>query len=449
MAHDQHQTVIAKYVASIGGSSSVFDDDGFASLELAGCPVTVNVKDGGSRLRGRAVVATVADPDAAQTWLDSKPAPPTSELALWETPDQGHVLRLVWERGIEVDSHHRDPIRDELELIRTAWTSGSNLDFPELVDPLPDPRDDAPQQAWLMLGDEASFPTEDEVGEAILRGETGVFETLWTAAKQTQPGDLLVFYFTGRRKAAHFVARAASAAFSSSDWAVNADREMNDQQWWVYCTPLLPIEPLPLAKLREASAGQLLLRGRSGKFMKPDTVAALPFVSRITEFQDYVDEVAATPTGRADLPSPASMTLTEVVSLAGGAMQLEADVEQYVVEPLLRGVLADSDLKWTRQFPIGRQRADYVVTRAETPQCVIEVKLAINDAGSWSRSPDLAQVVGYASALDVPAVLIDTQRIALFDRGAAVPAHIFDRSELRNPPVLNTLRAHFGGEEED
>lgn len=444
MALDQHQAVVARYVAAIGGSAPAFDDDGFATFELSGCPATVNVKDGGSRLRGRAVVAAVTDVDAARAWLHSQPVPPTSELSLWDTADRGPILRLVWERDVDLGSDLHDPIHEELHLIHSAWTAGADVDFPRIVDPLPDPRDAGPQQAWLMLGDQASFPTDEQIGEAILHGDVGVFETMWTAAKQTQPGDLLIFYFTGERKAAHFVARAASAAFPRSDLAVNADRDVQDQQWWVYCTPLLPIEPLSYQQLREASDGQLLLRGRSGKFMKPDTIAALPFISQLPEFQEYVDDVAKTPAGRAELPPPESMTLADIVALAGGALTLESDVEQYVVEPLLRSTLADTGLEWMRQFPVGRKRADYVVTRDGFPMCVIEVKLAINNVGHWHRSPDVAQVVGYARTLDVPAVLIDTQRVALIERGAVVPTHVIDRSDFLSRATQTTLRTHLG-----
>lgn len=444
MALDQHQALLADYVEAIGGSSPVFDDDGFVDFELSGQRATVNVKEGGSRLRGRVVVAQIPDVDVAHAWLDSQVLPPTSELAIWGTPAEGAVLRLVWERSTDATHDAADPIRDELAHIQTAWATGADLHFPELAQAMPDPRDEAPQQAWLMLGDEASFPTDDALGEAWQSGESGVFEVLWTAAKQTQPGDLLLFYFTGQRKAVHFVARAASSAFYTADLAVDALGTVRDQQWWVYCTPLMPIEPIPLQVIRDATDGELLLRGRSGKFLKPATVAALPFVSTDPDLQGYVDEVVTTPTGRADLPSAESMTLDDVVSLAGGAMRLEADVEEYVVEPLLRAVLADTELAWTRQFPIGRKRADYVVTRSEVPQCVIEVKLAINDAGSWQRSPDLAQVTDYASTLDVPAVLMDTQRLVLIDRGAVVPSRIIERVDLASREVASALRQHLG-----
>ena len=50
---DLHRALIAGYVEAIGGSTPIFDDDGFATFELAGCPATVNIKDGGSRLRAR------------------------------------------------------------------------------------------------------------------------------------------------------------------------------------------------------------------------------------------------------------------------------------------------------------------------------------------------------------------------------------------------------------
>jgi len=65
-----------------------------------------------------------------------------------------------------------------------------------------------PTNAWLLIGDEASFPTASDLRDNRRRPLTD--DQIWTGSKQTQPGDLLFFYFVAPRKAIHFAARAAS-----------------------------------------------------------------------------------------------------------------------------------------------------------------------------------------------------------------------------------------------
>jgi len=58
--------------------------------------------------------------------------------------------------------------------------------------------------------------------------------------------------------------------------------------------------------------------------------------------------------GRADLPAPDNVTIHEWPHLASGAMPLEANVSQYVVEPLIRFALDGSNHTWLGEYPVGR-----------------------------------------------------------------------------------------------
>ncbi len=101
--------------------------------------------------------------------------------------------------------------------------------------------DSPPTNAWLLVGDEASRPGDDELSD--FRRSWRAAETLWTSPKQVQPGDLLFFYFISPIKAVHFAARAASYPFFDSSITVNAYKKVSDHQWWVRYTPMVPVEP--------------------------------------------------------------------------------------------------------------------------------------------------------------------------------------------------------------
>ena len=431
MEIDGHQRLLMDYVAAIGGNDPRLHSDGLVQFDLDGVPSKVRVKEGGARIRGAATIEHIDDVDAAWSWIESQPNPPTSELAAWDS-GEGPVLRHVWERAIGVSLGVDDPIAAEVAAFRAAWRDGAEVAPTPSEFDWSDPRDTLAQQAWLLFADDGAWPSDDELVQQHLSGDAGVFESTWTAAKQTQVGDLLLFYFGGSRKSVNFVARAASPAFYTSDVDVVADAKVRSEQWWVFHTPMVPIEPIALSDLRSACGDQLILRGRSGKFLKPAAIDDLTFTAPDAGFQAEVDEITVRPTGRADLPDPESMTWQDAKEIAGGALKLESDVEQYIVKPLLRACLAETQLRVEAQFPIGRKRADFVVLEGDEARCVVEVKLAINDSGDWTGSPDLAQTIDYARELDCPSVLIDTQRIVLIDRGATRPSRILERATLES-----------------
>jgi hypothetical protein len=437
-----------EYVTAIGADQTATHEDGYVHFRLHDCDGRVRVKAGGNRIRASVVVDIVDDIDTALGWVDSQPLPASSELALWHLDDGNGVLRLVWERTLARTLGHGDPIADELEAFVRAWREHATADVSDEPFRQPDPRDPEPEQAWLIIADDGAWPSDDELGQYQESGNAGIFECLWTGAKQTQAGDLVLIYFMGERKAAHFVARAASAAFYTSDIDVNAVSEAGNEQWWVYLTPLVEIEPIRFADLKEACNGHLILKGRSGKFLHPDTIDRLTFTAINPEQQAEVNRVVQRPAGRADLPDADSMTWEQVGDLAGGALGLESDVSRYVLNPLLRHCLEGSGLTFVAEYPIGKKRADFVVVDHEEPTCVVEVKLAINDGGDWSRSPDLQQTIGYAHALGCPAVLIDANRIILIDANSTEPRQIIERRSLDRGLLhsgnIDDLAEHLG-----
>lgn len=362
------------YVRAIGGKPQG-EVDKSLTFTLEASEGVVQLKDCGTRLAGSVRIG--APGDDFVRWV-SEQQPPSSAAFGWLLDDgaEDHPV-LLFERPLDEELGQDDPLPAELKAYKHAWTRRCNVRPPAVPALRGDPRDLEPQQAWLVVGDDASWPTEDELYEEADLGAVGIFRSVWTAAKQTQTGDLLLVYFMGSRKAVHFVARAASPAFYDADIGVNSTGTPSDHQWWVFHTPLLPVEPITFKQLQLANGGHLILRGRSGKFLHPETVQALSIAPAESDTTEEVEEVVRTPTGRADLPDPNGTDLATLSSIAAGALRLESDVSSHVVGPLLRHLLDGTALVVEPEFPIGAKRADFMVLHGHRPVCVVEVKLAI------------------------------------------------------------------------
>ena len=150
----------------------------------------------------------------------------------------------------------------------------------------------APTNAWLLMGDEASMPTSQELRSSRTEWRQ---QCLWTGPKQVQPGDLLFFYFIAPTKAVHFVARAATHPIFDPHEGVNSVRPVDPNQWWLIRTPLVPVAPVPFASLQRLHDGYLNLRGKPSHYLSPDRVGACP-ESRGTWVTIRSADYAAAPT---------------------------------------------------------------------------------------------------------------------------------------------------------
>lgn len=104
------------------------------------------------------------------------------------------------------------------------------------------------------------------------------------------------------------VALTREASGVSRDIPVNADQPVADTQWWGHFTTPIEIEPIPVDVLRRAAGGHLPLRGRSGLYLRPDTIEALSIRAKNPADQAALDRVLAVPVGLADLPHPDDIT---------------------------------------------------------------------------------------------------------------------------------------------
>lgn len=435
------------------GGTEVEVDGHTVQFFIGDVPCMAYVKDGGNRLRGTAYLDT-APTEGVGAWVARQPQPESGLLELAAMPgrEHQHMLRILFERAIGWPDMDNDPLYEEVMIYADAWRERLDIEAVEDYSApfvLPgDPRDTEPANAWLLFGDSAAYPTRKEVQADERRGDAGIFEWLWTTAKQTEVGDLVFCYFITPHKAAHFVARTASRAFFDREIGVNANQEVADAQWWCLLTTPIEIEPIPVEVLRDCADGFLPLRGRSGLYLRPEVVAALPVVARYPEDAAALARVLCTPVGNPDLPDPANVSRQEWRSIASGAMKLEKHVEQYIVEPMLRLLLeSEPSLTHQRSYRIGAKVADYVVSGPEGPRCVLEVKLALREAseGIWEHSPDFLQVRGYADSLNTGSILIDANRICLIDNQAPSPWRIIDRRHA-TPTDLADIATHIRGE---
>ena len=298
----------------------------------------------------------------------------------------------------------------------------------------PDPMQ--PENAWLLIGDEASFPSAEELAEMRSAAQAGVYDNDWTAPMNGAEGDLVLIYFMAPRKAAHFVARLASLPFWDSEVEVNALTPVDPHQWWAYTTAFIEIEPIPFRAIQEAQDGFLVLKGRSGKYLYPETIAALTFTAKNPTQQPELDLVAQRPQGDSRLPDKKTMTLGEWKSIPSGLLPLEAKVSEYIVEPLAEFITSaphwfGPTLTLKREHKVPKGSVDFLMIVDEVPVAAVEVKLAVRRPanGVWADSPDFQQLKRYMDHLQLPGILIDAHSILLVDPGDDSPRDEFARAD--------------------
>lgn len=271
-----------------------------------------------------------------------------------------------------------------------------------------------PVNAWVVMGSDEAFPTKADLAEQQSAADRGSYTWTWTVNKATRAGDLLLFYFVAPKKSLHFVARAVCDAFFERDTDPSSGAVFGPAQWWAYVSPLVPVEPVDGAKLRELLE-QPVMRGGSGHYCKPIGIERLREHLALEVPGVDLALVLPMPMGVAGLPNPDDMTLDEWRNMADGALYPEKVVEQFVVEPLLAIALGKrrAECEVVGQYPIGRKSADHVILRDGVPVCVIETKVTVRRpiGPDWSTSPDFRQVANYARELNVPGILVDAHAV--------------------------------------
>lgn len=429
------QRSLADMVAAFRGTEVEWDLD-WVGMWADDLWYSAEVLPGRSRVRITVVLASLdaSEIESAKVWADVEARRSPAIIEVWEDSED-NCLAAVFERPLDSHGWTTDPLPRIAAELWYAWDEGRTVAVADAdLAVFGDPILMTPASAWLMTGTAAAFSSPDEEAAMWSDARVSVYDHLWTAAKQTAVGDLLLFYFTAPHKLIRYAARAASDAFFSTDLSVNSDQEVASQQWWVYTTPLIEIEPVSFRALTEAAQGHLIVKGRSGRFLHPDIVDRLNLAAHDPRRQHALDAVFRRPNGMADLSDPRSLSINELREIASGALRIEQDVSMYVVEPLLRliGVKREN---WRREYRVGRGLADYVVVAKDLPKCVVEVKLAT------VLEKDMKQLQRYSSHLKCPGILIDSRRILLAAAASTTPLAVFERSRLSTHD-LKRIRAH-------
>lgn len=436
-------------IRKLGGEDIVIAKANTVDFSLRGIPAFARVQDGG-RIRGSVFVdAEVPTEDMAEAceWAEEQEVRACRVDALWyPEPETIGAIRLLFERELDPESiAPDDSLGAEAEALVASWF-GDDLPARRSGGSFraSDPTHRAPSNAWLLMGGQDSYPTQEEIDLAREDAAVGIYEFSWTAAKQTEPGDLLFFYFPAPDKAIHFVARAVDHAYF--DDIGPTGEKWSGRQWWTHITPMVEIQPIPLANLKQVT-GNLVMRGRSGRYLRPEHAARLADEARALRPEDssILARVLTPVVGRPDHPDPTTLSLAEWRELASGSFALEADVERLVVEPLLRMVLAGQpEATWAKAYAAGTRIVDYVVLDGTRPMCAIEVKLRVRRSATadWAQCQDFTQAADYGQRLGVPALLMDAVAIYLIPAGAEEPARTLTRSVLLDED-LETIRKHI------
>lgn len=302
-----------------------------------------------------------------------------------------------------------------------------------------------PANAWLLMGDGASYPTLAEL--EAQRDPDDPDDCMWTCPRQIQRGDLVFIYFVAPRSAVHFVARALDAPVYDPTIKVNALRSVDRHQWWTNLSPLVEVPSVAFQKLQELNGGYLNLKGKPTTYLTPDIVDQI--IAGLGDLNDEQHLTLQHPVGDPELPEdPKQMDLADLRRIAAGRLSPEAKVEEYVSEPLLRLCFTEHDgYRVTRQVKIpGAGVADYGVYDATSDDLigVVEVKIGIRrrPGGRIEGSPDLDQALRYATTADVPGLLIDANDIFLVQPGTDVPVGRYERIHLTQQH-LNAIAVHF------
>lgn len=305
-----------------------------------------------------------------------------------------------------------------------------------------------PINAWLLMGDEGSYPSPSD----LRKMHDGEWELEWTGPSQAQCGDLLFFYFMHTTKEIRFAARVAGIPVYDTDAQVNTKKQIDTHQWWVSHTPMVEVPPITFKELNEEMGGGLILRGKPTHYLSPKVVkgllARMSRGDQATLLGESSSEVLRVPVGEVSTPSPKDIDLPTWRAMADGPLKLEAQVEEYVVEPLLRMAFAGhSDVTIGHQPKIkGAGIADYKISVGDDITGVVEVKTAIQvgRGGNWAESAHLKQLQKYMNALGTPGLLIDSNNAFLFRLGDSEPSRVLNRISATEEDI-EAIGKHLAG----
>lgn len=291
-----------------------------------------------------------------------------------------------------------------------------------------------PQSAWVLMGDEISYPILDDDVEYGVTSQSN-----WTCCPHIEIGDTLFFYFMNPLKEVHFIGRAVSLPYVDSSIGVATLKDVHNHQWWVDYDCLVKIEPISFKCLNEIMGGHLVLRGRNGKCIRPEAANRLLKQSHaIDSFKAVHKRMALQPiNGRNNLPSPKDIDLNAWKSINTSDLRLESNVEEFIVEPLFRLLNLPKSYSLQFRFSIGMKVADYVILYNDVPHCIIECKLRARFGRKrvWSASPDVVQARRYADAFKIPYIVIDSSEIFFFRHKKIRPLLTVSRRNSRRSEI--------------
>ncbi|MEZ5380998.1 MAG: hypothetical protein R2754_04290 [Microthrixaceae bacterium] len=286
-----------------------------------------------------------------------------------------------------------------------------------------------PRNAWLLVGDSASMPDDEDLAAQRAAIEGGPW--VWTCPKHIQPGDLVFVYFVEPEKAVRFVARALTWAEFDPTRGVNSIKKVDPHQWWTFLSPFVPVDSISFKQLEEHFGHKLILRGKPTHYVPPRAFDRI--VDGLGELDDEQALILQRPVGNDELPPAGEIGLAELTEMAAGALNTESMVEEYVVEPLLGLAFPASDgFRITRQHRLESGRIpDFAVFNGDELRGLVEAKLGIGrGSGPLAGCPEVEQIRRYCQEAGLPGLLIDANEIVLVSPDEDEPVGYLDRVSL-------------------
>src|SRR5690606_13851973 len=162
-----------------------------------------------------------------------------------------------------------------------------------------------PRNAWLLMANDDS---------SIDLAEVNRYGALWTSPKHFERGDLAFIYYISPHKAVLYAARVQSPP-TYADPDVDEDALAKwPKQWWSWVGAFVELDPVPYSELKRYFGGQLVMKGKGGRYVPPWVVTQLLLDQPAEPTKDLVLQV---PSANPELPDAAdSLTLDEWKGLA-------------------------------------------------------------------------------------------------------------------------------------
>lgn len=159
------------------GATDVVAEDDWVDFFADDLYIVANIVEMTKRVRIRVCLLRTDEEQVVQKWVEAQRAPSSGLIQSVHIDEGDWCPRLVFERPLESRDWSTDPLFADIARYLAAWLddtavqNASGTRVPYVIQD--DPRDIAPASAWLLKGDEAAYPTLEELEETERKRTSG------------------------------------------------------------------------------------------------------------------------------------------------------------------------------------------------------------------------------------------------------------------------------------